>query len=217
MKNNIKKVYLLVLITFISGCNLDSDFDKEKELSVVNYDLKANQAVEDLEFITMSALESNGIGMRTLKNPLENICKGIIITSNQQTKKITLDFGTGCKSKDGIERKGKIQLIYSGSLLLPGSKVVTSFEEFEVDGLKIQGTRTITNGGFNLLAGSIILNVAVQNTKITWSDGKFITLEVKQTRTIKLSGSNYETSITGTNYGVSTDGLSYKTIINVPL
>ena len=212
-----KKILLLLLIVFVSSCNLDPDPVEERDLSIVNYDLKANQAMEDLDFLTMSALESNGIGMRTLEDPLENICKGIIITSNQQTKKITLDFGTGCKSKDGIERKGKVQFAYSGSLLLPGSKVVTSFEEFEVNGLKIQGTRTLSNGGFNLLAGSIILNVTVQEGKITWPDGKFITLDGNQTRSIKMSGSSYEVSITGTNSGISTDGSAYKTTISAPL
>lgn len=60
-------------------------------------------------------------------------------------KIVTIDFGTGCKGRDGKLRKGKIVSIYTGPMSVPGSKISTTFEGYSVDSFKIDGTHTVEN------------------------------------------------------------------------
>lgn len=215
--NNLGLITSLFSLLLLVSCTENVDPITTTDIAYANDDLKANQAFEDLDFLTMSALENSGIGARTIENPQETICKGISITQNQELKKITLDFGTGCKSADGVERKGKIYIVYSGSLLIPGSTISASFDGFEVDGIKIQGSRTMTTTGFNLFENSISLSVKIKDGKVIFPDGKFITFESVQTRTIKMTATGYLVKINGTSTGISTDKVAYTSTITTPL
>jgi hypothetical protein len=59
--------------------------------------------------------------------------------------KIIIDFGTGCQGRDGRIRSGKIISTYTGRLIQPGSQSTTTFENYQVDSIKIQGTLVIKN------------------------------------------------------------------------
>ena len=64
--------------------------------------------------------------------------------------RIVIDFGsTGCQGTDGHTRNGKIITEYSGRLLIPGSTATTTFEDFYVDSIKVEGTHKISNTGTN--------------------------------------------------------------------
>ena len=60
-------------------------------------------------------------------------------------KKLTLDFGTGCTSTDGILRKGKITFVFSGPLFFPGTTDTATFNNYVVNGYGLQGAYSITN------------------------------------------------------------------------
>jgi hypothetical protein len=95
--------------------------------------------------------------------------------------------------------------------------VVTTFQGFEVNGLKVEGTRTITNTGINLQNFEITLAVKIQNGKVTWPDGKVSTFITDQVRKISLATSGYQASVTGTGSGKSKTGISYTASISEPL
>ncbi len=60
--------------------------------------------------------------------------------------RIVIDFGTtGCQGRDGRTRKGKIITEYSARLIVPGASAVTTFEDYYVDSIKVEGTLKITN------------------------------------------------------------------------
>jgi hypothetical protein len=201
----------------IVSCTETTDPVSDTDIAYASEDLQANQAFEDLDYLTMSAIETSGIGARVIQNPQETICKGVSITQDTALKKITIDFGAGCKSSDGIERKGKVYIVYSGSLMVPGSTISASFDGFEVDGIKIQGSRTMTTTGFNLFENSISLSVKIKDGKVIFPDGKFITYESVQTRTIKMTATGYLVKINGTSTGISTDKVAYTSTIITPL
>lgn len=132
-------------------------------------------------------------------------------------KKIIVDFGAGCTSPNGVVRKGKILLSYTGSnFLFPGTSIVTTFEGYEVNGLKIQGTRTITNGGIDLLNSKVTLNVKIENGLITWPDNQTVTYSSTQVRQVSLGSSGYEVSVTGTASGKSREGFDYTATVLEP-
>ena len=61
--------------------------------------------------------------------------------------RVTLDFGTtGCTPpNDPHVRKGKIIIEYTNRLIEPGARAITSFENFYVDSVHVEGHDTITN------------------------------------------------------------------------
>ena len=61
---------------------------------------------------------------------------------------MTLDYGTGC-TIGAITRKGKLIVNLSGRLRNAGTTVSTSFENYFVNGYKLEGTFTITNNTAN--------------------------------------------------------------------
>jgi hypothetical protein len=82
-------------------------------------------------------------------------------------KTLTLDFGTGCSSVDGVLRKGKVIYTFSGPLFTPGTTVSVSFNQYYVNGYGIQGAYAITN---NSTQNGIVLNTVVTNGIITYPD-----------------------------------------------
>jgi len=87
-------------------------------------------------------------------------------------KTVTVDFGAGCTSLDGMYRKGKITYVLSGKILKPGTTVTATFTSYSVNGYQIEGTYAITN--ISTLAG-IAYTTKVTDGKITFPDAKYYT------------------------------------------
>ena len=96
-------------------------------------------------------LESTG----TIDSP-----KGVII----------VDFGTGCIDARLNTRKGKLKFAYTGKRFQPGSKVVLTTENYSINDIKLEGTRTSTNvqGSTN---DAPKFNIVLTNGKATFPDG----------------------------------------------
>src|SRR3990170_2518270 len=106
-------------------------------------------------------------------------CAGVAIsidaTGNIDNPKgvITVDFGVlGCSDSRGNIRKGKIKFAYTGRRFQPGSTVITTFENYTINDIALQGTRTSTNvqGSTN---DAPKFNVILTNGKAVFSDGSF--------------------------------------------
>jgi hypothetical protein len=210
---------LTLLVFSLFSCNSDTeDVLQEPDLTIVEDDYLISQAFEDLDNITLTALDNSGLGARmTKKISISEICETAIATLDETGKIITIDFGAGCTSSNGISRKGKIILSYSGNLIFPGAKVVATFTNYFVNDKKIEGTRTITNTGIDFLTSSISLAVKIENGKITWPDNTFVTLTSDQIRSVKPGNEGYDASITGSASGKSRDGVNYTTLVIDPL
>lgn len=220
MKIKFKSNYFAVLaasLLLFSACDSDNDPIPEPDLSMVHADGELNQAFEDLDFMTLSVLQSSGVGARTVGTANDDLCSTAIITTDAQAKKIIVDFGAGCTSSNGVERKGKILLAYTGNLLFPGATVITTFEGYEVNGLKLEGIRTLVNTAINLATSTITLGMKIQEGKVTWPDNKFVTFISDQVRSIQLGAQSYEIKVTGTASGINREGLEYSSLTTTPL
>ena len=129
-------------------------------------------------------------------------CPDVTITHlssvNPFPVKVVMDFGTGCTGRDGRTRSGKIVTEYTNRLFIPGAIAKTTFIDYKVDSIKVQGTHTITNQSeppANLnCAGNInrlLLHkwkVTVEDAKLTKPNGNYV--EWRSTKTItQLEGS----------------------------
>lgn len=206
----------LILLVQIS-CSDDTDpINNEPSLAVVEDELAINAAYEDLDFLTLDVLQSSGLGLRTQSRA--DLCASANVTHDEKTKKITVDFGTGCTSPSGVIRKGKLLISYTGSnFLFPGTSITATFDGYETNGLKVKGTRTITNGGVDLINRKITLNVKIENGVITWPDNTSVTYASTQIRQVSLKESDYEVSVTGTANGKSREGFNYSAAVTTPL
>lgn len=74
-------------------------------------------------------------------------CVQITITPLQPSsfpKTVVMDFGTGCASH-GHLRSGKIKTVYTGRLTEPGKSATTTFENFKIDSVAIEGVHKLSN------------------------------------------------------------------------
>jgi len=205
----------LVLMQLSCGSTEDP-IAPEPNMDLVEDEFIINSSYEDLDFLTLHVLQSSGLGLRT--QSLADICANTIVNHDKSAKKITVDFGAGCNSPNGVTRKGKVILAYTGTnFLSPGTSIVTTFDGFEVNGLKIQGSRTITNGGIDLINNKVTLNVIIENGVITWPDNTSVTYTSTQIRQLKLGSAGYEVSATGTASGKSKQGIDYTATVTESL
>ena len=83
---------------------------------------------------------------------------------------ITVDFAEGCTDNRLNVRKGKLKFAYSGWRFMPESQVVLTTDNYYINGVKLEGTRTSTN-----VQGSTSdapkFNVVLTNGKATFPDG----------------------------------------------
>lgn len=112
-------------------------------------------------------------------------CDGIVVTiepdagSTADVPKgvLTVDFGTaGCTDLKGNVRKGKLVFTYQGKRFMPGSTVVTTTDNYFINDVKLEGTRTLTNVQ---QSDSVAprFHVVLANGKATFADGSFATRE----------------------------------------
>jgi hypothetical protein len=131
---------------------------------------------------------------------------------------ITINFGTGCTDSKGNVRKGIINIEFIGKRFLPASKIITTFDGYTINGIQIEGTRTVTN-----ITGSTEdspkFSIVLAGGKATWPDGTTATRTVDRTREWIRGANplNDEWIVDGTASGTNRNGVSYSVDITTPL
>lgn len=156
-------------------------------------------------------------------------CNGILITieetegSTLQSPKgkINVDFGTtGCSDVRGNKRTGKLIFTYSGRRFAPGSTVITTAENYTINGIKLEGIRTLTNVSTST-HDAPEFNVVLENGKATFENGAVATREsditVKWIRTTSPTDDNLIISANSHAEGETRGGRNYKVTILEPL
>jgi hypothetical protein len=88
---------------------------------------------------------------------------------NEYPKVLTVDFGSGCTSLDGVRRSGKIIYTFDiAPLITPGATVSVTFENYTVNGYGIVGTYSIANNSTD--GGPYVFVTDVSNGVITYPD-----------------------------------------------
>ncbi|WP_205509376.1 hypothetical protein [Longitalea arenae] len=93
---------------------------------------------------------------------------------------VTIDFGSGCTGRDGRTRKGRISIVYSGNLFLPGNSAATTFEGYYLNDLKIEGSYKLVNTGS---PDKKSYTTTVSNARLSTSNGNYIQWNSEKTIT----------------------------------
>lgn len=211
--SNLMMMLALLSIGIVACDNEEENFlndDPNAEIAIANeeeFDSDFDDAL-DIAFSAMD-LELGSTGGRLTA---DERMKCAVRTKVDNT--ITVDFGEGCEGPAGRIRKGKIIFTYTGRYYEPGSVITLTFENFFLNGKKLEGTRTVTN-----LSESVEdypkHNIQLVDGKITWPDGTTITRETNRTRTWKRAANpiNDEVEIFGTASGTNRRGISYNATV----
>lgn len=151
-------------------------------------------------------------------------CPLITINSPGQEffpRNIVIDYGTGCAGLFDVERSGKILITLSGPRGTAGSERVLTFDNYVVNGAKVEGTFTVENLGMNSNQNAHF-GVSLEGGKITFPDSKVITREFSRVREYVAGYGTWspwddECLITGTSSGTNLNGKSYSLTITSPL
>ena len=167
----------IVIASFLSACKKDSNASSEMETT---FELGGDLAISDnlnsdAEYVlTEAGIDNNFSGNTpaTITSTLNVLsCATVTVTPLQGfPKNISIDFGTGCTSTNGVTRSGKIYVTLSDSLRKSGSVAVMTFVDYYVSGFKKEGTITWTNTS----QGSIkSWQRTCENGKITAPGGRY--------------------------------------------
>jgi hypothetical protein len=229
---------MLAGLLFLTSCEDKLDFNAkdtanvENEASVDSY----YEDTDDMAMLVVSADQgtlngareaSAGRGIAKDKLDLRFNCNTTVVTldfaaDNTQGNPhgtITIDFGTdGCTDARGNVRKGKIIVEFKGRRFLPGSSVITTTNGYSINGIALEGTRTVTN-----VSGSTEeapkFNIVLENGKATWPDGSSATRVVNRTREwIRATNPTQDQwKITGSAGGTNRNGNVYEMTITKAL
>jgi hypothetical protein len=116
-------------------------------------------------------------------------------------KSMTINYGSGITSANGVTRKGEIIVSLSGKLRNAGSLIAVSFNNYSINSFEIDGTYSITP---NVVAGGgVNYNIAVTNGSITSPTGVSSTYSGTETYT-QVAGEG-TLSVTDDTYNITGD------------
>lgn len=176
----------------------------------------ADDAVAETVFEDIDNLTEAGVAFANASGRIERdeLMACAEITHDRDNKSITIDYGDGCMDVRGRFRSGVILITYTDHRSVPGAMRTVSFDNFVVDSVQVEGTRTITNISEDTV-GSVVFNVILEGGRLTYPDGTFATRAANFTRTWlrgtdPLEDEGYRE---GSSSGVNREGENYTVTI----
>ena len=223
MKRNYCTYFLLSgLIVGLGACNDDNEVSIGIDESTIKAEVIMDAAFEDIDdmvTISMSATDGPDEGRTATGHDDRLACADV--THDKENQTITIDFGDGCEDPRGRVRAGIINISYTGRRFLPGSVIITTFDNFSIDSIKIEGTRTVTN--ITEIVGDHLsspkFSITLVGGKMTWPDGTFVTRNIDRVRiwVRALNPLDDEHHIDGTANGINKEGIDYSMVITETL
>lgn len=180
------KAKSLILVMILAGLALTS-CQKSEPLETASLEAADDAALSEALFDDVfTSLEiASGLAEAGLKSAsVSDTCPLITITSAGQDfwpRNIVIDYGTGCEGLFDVVRSGKIIITVSGPRRDVGSVRTLTFQDYYVNGAKIEGTKTVTNLGPNNNQ-NVVFAVELTGGKIIFPDQKSITHEFERQR-----------------------------------
>jgi len=210
---------------FFMACNNDDENNltlTDEEQSVYEAEESTESFFEVVESITTSAIQyagTNAGGRIAESTDPEIACATILFEGNATSGRVEINFGEGCEGPDGKVRSGIVVVEYEGNWLSQGAVTWTVLKDFYVDGLKVEGTRTVTNKAFDQSEMILTQTVKIDNGKVIWPDETFITRTSERTHKLKVGDSfnDIELEVSGIASGTTRAGHEYSAETIEPL
>lgn len=212
-KRNLPAIVFCTLIVF-SACRPETAEPLSRDYSSASDNALAENAFNDILLQVENAVEENG---------LRDLCSPTVSFDTSATPRtITLDFGdVNCTALNGRTRRGRIQVSYTGRYRDVGTEIIITPEDYHVNNIHVQGTKTVRNTGPDA-NGHPAFDISVNGT-LTADDGTWTAAHVAQRTRTWVTGSEtmdpFDDAylISGVGSGVNRNGVSYTVSIESPL
>jgi len=165
------------IIALISFGLLFSSCEKEKiengDTSFSSDDAFAEGVYSNVSNIADEAydLSSDGFKSGSISRLYLGDCATVTLDTTVYPRELTIDFGeVNCLCNDGRYRRGKIIITFTGRYRHPGTVITHGFDDYFVNDNKIEGTKIVTNMGFND-AGNMYYNIEIVGVIYRANDG----------------------------------------------
>lgn len=186
-------------------------------------DSSSASLVEELDAESDAILESNfedvdeiiNAGMETLdqggKIATDFILDCAVIEKDTVNKVVTIDYGDGCEGPHGRIRRGKVIIQYNERKLIPGAFRIVTLDNFFIDDVQIEGTRTVENISASL-EDDPTFEITLEGGKLTFEDETTATRDANRVRTWTRASNPLldEITVEGGASGERRDGVRYE-------
>ncbi|MFQ3213632.1 MAG: hypothetical protein ACJAT1_000764 [Marivirga sp.] len=210
---------ILMVLLFASACDtMDEEIaalsnDEEIEM-VENNTIAETYADEDLDIVFTTAATYTDSSHRMIGR---DSCA--VISWDEASKTLRIDFGEGCVGPYGRTRSGIIYVAYTEGFEEIGSSKVISFENYFVNNKQVLGTIAIDRFVMNE-AGNYENSFSLINYTVIFPNEETFTLNGERTREFLQGvgdGMPLITSISGSMQGVDSRGRSFESEIKTPI
>jgi len=227
------KVFMLsaaVGVLLIPSCSKDNAGNiSSKDVVAAQDEVYADalyQEVDNTVVSSITTLDLSGFSNMNMKSTAHDSDDCMMVTVDHPDsvsfpKVATLDFGEGCTrifKNDTITLKGQIIVTITDHWFVTGSQHVITFNNFYINGVKLEGTRTITSKGLND-KNHFELGIVLTGGKVIFNDTAFLTRESNHVREwIRgYNPLNDTMLVTGSASGINIQGEQYERVITTPL
>ncbi len=184
MKSNLSILFIGLSLTLLVSCNNDDttpDFSSD-DIEDASVDAVEDSYFDDSDDLVSEAFTSTeqDLSGGRVSTDERLICATLTRTGSKANGSLRVDFGDGCTGPRGNVRAGAIVVTHTGDWRNAGSTWSFSYENYSINGVKLEGERTVT-----IVSTSdtlVVSDVTLVGGKITWPDGRVATREVNRRR-----------------------------------
>ncbi len=232
-----KKLQLILLMVLsmlimVNGCKKDKTIIIDSQTTSAKDNGAAENVFADIKRVVEEAVNDEGQSNKSGAYSFGSCATITIAPAWADTtfpKVMEIDFGsTNCTGAYGINRRGKLVINISGRYIDSGSVLTVQPQNYYVNDVKVEGTKTLTNMGLNS-NNHHVFSVEAVNGQLTYTDGTVTTWSsTRENEWIEGDTTNFFTDglagicddvylITGSANGVNRNGLAYSVDITSPL
>lgn len=216
-------IVIAAMLLCTISCKKDSTSgqtaDEQTTADLASSSTGAESLYDDAFDVVVQSSEESGISINSAAGLTVNSTQSVnaytavsacaVVTLSPQDpsvfpKTMTIDYGTGCTSVNGVTRKGKLTVSLSGKVRTPGSVISVTFDNYSVNGYTLTGTYALTP--VIAAGGGINYNIAITNGSITLPAGVVYTYSA--TETFTQTGGIGTSTVTDDTYSI-TGSFSY--------
>jgi len=194
----------------LTSCRREKDPEPDLDYTSASDNSRAEDVFNDMLLQVDNAVDENG---------LRDECAPTVTFDTTSTPRtITLDFGSvNCTAPNGRLRRGRVQVSYTGHYRDQGTVITITPDNYHVNNIFVQGSKTVTNLGPNT-AGHLAFSVVVNGT-LTADDGSWTSTHQAQRTRTWIEGSTTAQIlddvylITGNGSVVNRNGVAYSLAI----
>ena len=164
---------LFIFLLCFESCKKDEDSVFDNTTTSAQDNGAAENAFADIKRVVEEAADDEGQSNRLARGGSYSFGNCATVTINPAwidttwPKQMEIDFGaTNCTGVYGVNRRGKLQVTLTDRYRNPGSILTIQPQNYFVNDVKVEGTKTITNIGLNA-NGNFEFAVDVVNGKLT--------------------------------------------------